>query len=45
VRKCGLAEPGRTVEEQVIQRFLALERRLDGDLEVVFQFVLADELG
>jgi hypothetical protein len=44
VRESGLAESGGAVEEEVVEGFLALLGRLDGDREVVLQFVLADEL-
>ena len=40
----GLAETGRTVEEEMIQGFLALLGCLDSDRQVVLQFILADEL-
>jgi hypothetical protein len=39
-----LAEAGRPVEEDVVERFVALGGGLDGDAEVVLEFLLADEL-
>ena len=39
-----LAEPRRPVEQHVVERLAARARRLDGDLEVVLDLVLADEL-
>ncbi len=38
------AQPRRSVEEHVVEWLAARTRRLDGDLEVVFDFVLPDEL-
>jgi len=40
----GLAEAGRAVEEDVVERFFALGGGLDGDAEVVLELLLADEL-
>ena len=40
----GLAEAGRTEEEDVIERLAALACRLDGDLQVRFDLLLADVL-
>lgn len=40
-----LAQARRTVEQQVVEGLLALEGGLDGNLQVVFQLVLTDELG
>jgi hypothetical protein len=40
----GLAEPGRAVEEEVIERFVSLLGGVDGDAEIVLQLLLADEL-
>ncbi len=40
----GLAKAGRPVEEDVIERFIALGGGLDGDAEVVLDLLLADEL-
>jgi hypothetical protein len=40
----GLAETGRAVEEEVVERLVALFGGIDGDAEVVFELVLADEL-
>ena len=45
VRERGLAEPGRAVEEHVIERLGAVARGLHEDLEVLAQAVLADHLG
>ena len=44
VREGRLAEAGRAVEEQVVERFAALLRRLDGDAEVLLDAVLAGEV-
>ncbi len=40
----GLAETGWAVEEQVVQRLVALEGGLRGDVQVVLQLLLSDEL-
>jgi len=40
----GLAEAGRAVEEEVVERFVALLGGVDGDAEVVLELLLADEL-
>ncbi len=40
----GLAEPGGAVEEEVVQRLVALLGGVDGDAEVILQLRLADEL-
>ncbi len=40
----GLAEAGRPVKEDVIEGFFAFGGGLDGDVEVVFELLLADEL-
>jgi len=40
----GLAEAGRAVEEQVVERFAALLSGVDGDAKIVFELLLADEL-
>ena len=40
----GLAEAGRAVEEQVVERLAALLGGVDGDAEVVLELLLADEL-
>ena len=40
----GLAQPRRSVEQHVVERLAARLGGLDGDLEVVFDLVLADEL-
>ncbi len=45
VRQRCLAESRRTVEQQVIEPFSASERRLDADVQVVFDFFLADIVG
>ena len=39
-----LAQSRRPVEQNVVQRFAARLGRLDGDFEIVFDLVLADEL-
>jgi len=39
-----LAQPRRAVEQHVVERLAARARRLDGDLEVVLDLVLPDEL-
>ena len=39
----GLAQPGRTVEQNMIQRFAAGSSRLDGDCQVFFDLGLTDE--
>ena len=44
VGECGLAEAGRAVEEDVVERFFAFGGGLDGDAEVVLELLLADEL-
>jgi hypothetical protein len=44
VGECGLAEAGRAIEEEVIERLVALLGGVDGDAEVVFELLLADEL-
>jgi len=44
VGKGGFAEAGRAVEEQVVQRLVALFGGIDGDAEIVLQLRLADEL-
>jgi len=43
VRERRLAEAGRAVEEQVVERFVALLGSVDGDAEVVLELLLADE--
>jgi hypothetical protein len=40
----GLAEAGRAVEEQVVERLVPLFRRVDGDAKVVLELLLTDEL-
>jgi hypothetical protein len=40
----GLAEAGRAVEEEVVERLAALFGGVDGDAEVVLELLLADEL-
>ncbi len=40
----GLAEAGRAVEEDVVQRLAALARGGDGDAQVLLDLVLADVL-
>jgi hypothetical protein len=44
VRERSLAEAGRTVEEEVVERFASLFRCVDRDAEVVLELLLADEL-
>jgi hypothetical protein len=44
VSERGLAETGRAVEEQVVERLAAPLGGIDGDGEVVLQLLLADEL-
>jgi hypothetical protein len=44
VRERGLAEPRWAVEEEVVERLVALLGGVDGDAEVVLQLLLADEL-
>jgi hypothetical protein len=44
VRERRLAEAGRAVEEEVIERLAPLLRRVDGDTDVVLELLLADEL-
>jgi hypothetical protein len=39
-----LPEAGRAVEQEVVERFVALLRGVYGDAEVVLEFLLADEL-
>jgi hypothetical protein len=39
-----LAEARRAVEENVVEGLVTLEGRLDGDAQVVFELLLADEL-
>jgi len=43
VRERRLAKAGRAVEEQVVERFVALLGGVDGDAEVVLKLLLADE--
>jgi hypothetical protein len=43
VREGRLAEARRAVEEEVVERFIALLGGVDGDAEVVFELLLADE--
>src|SRR4029453_5154380 len=43
-RQRGLPEPGRAVEEQVVERLAPLARRGDEDREVLAQLLLADHL-
>jgi hypothetical protein len=40
----GLAEAGRAVEEQVVERLAALFGSVHGDAEVVLELLLTDEL-
>ena len=40
----GLAQPGRTVQQHVIQSLAARSRCLDGDGQVLFDLGLSDEL-
>ena len=40
----GLAKTGRAVEEQVVQRLVALLGGIDADPKVVLELLLADEL-
>src|SRR5262249_31774599 len=44
LRQRGLAQPGRADEQHVVERFLALARRLDEDAQVGARLLLADEL-
>jgi hypothetical protein len=44
VREGGLAEAGGAVEEEVVERLLALEGSLDRDPQVLLELVLADKL-
>jgi hypothetical protein len=44
VRERRLPEARRAIEQQVIERLVALLRGLDCDLEVVLQLLLPDEL-
>jgi hypothetical protein len=44
VRKCGLAEAGRAVEQQVVEGLVALLGGVDSDTEVILQLLLADKL-
>lgn len=39
----SLPEPRRSEKQDVIERFLAPERSLDGDLKVLLHFCLTDE--
>jgi hypothetical protein len=41
----GLAEAGRAVEEEVVEGLAAAVGGLNGDAEVLFELVLANELG
>jgi len=43
VRERRLPKPGRAVEEQVVERFVALLGGVDSDAEVVLELLLADE--
>ena len=45
LRERGFAEPRRTVEQHVVERFAASARRLHGDLQIFFHAVLADVVG
>ena len=45
VRERRLAEPGRTVEQHVIERLAALPRRGDRHVEVLAHALLADVVG
>ena len=45
LRQRGLAEPGRADEQHVVERFLALARRLDEDAKIGARLLLADEFG
>src|SRR5207342_511081 len=42
--ECGLAQPGRAREEEVVDGLTAAARRREQDLEVLLQARLADEL-
>src|SRR5262249_42707571 len=42
VRERRLAEPGRAVQEDVVERLAALLRRLDRDVQLLAHLVLAD---
>jgi len=44
VRECGLPQPGRSVEQHVIERVAALLRGLDEHAQVLLELGLADEL-
>jgi hypothetical protein len=44
VRESGFAETRRAIEQQVVERFVALLGGVDGDAEVVLELLLADEL-
>ena len=44
VRQRGLAEAGRAIEEEMVERFFALPRRFDGDADVFLGALLAGEL-
>ena len=45
LRQRSLAQSRRAVEQHVIERFAAAARGLDGDLDVFFHALLADEIG
>ena len=44
LRQGGLAEPGRTEEQHVIERLAAAARGVDEDAQIVAQLALTDEL-
>src|SRR5262249_55007132 len=43
LRQCGLAEPGRTRKQHMIEGFIAALRSTDKDREVVAQLLLTDK--
>ena len=45
LRQRGLAEPGRADEQHVVERLVALARRLDEDAEIGARLLLPDEFG
>ena len=45
IRQGGLAKPGRAIEEDMIERFVALFGGRDGDFEPILDLGLAGEIG
>src|SRR6202522_2457746 len=45
LRERGFAKARRAVEQNVVERFATGARRLDGDLQILFDAILADVIG